>query len=67
MVVDNHSNESAKLYLDNEFVGSFQEHFASRSKGGVFVVNKFGSVGVFTNFEIMECRSFDHGGNCING
>ena len=65
--MDNYSNESAKLYLEDYYVGSFQEHFASRSKGGVFVVNQFGSVGVFKNFEIRECNLSDVDGNCIDG
>ena len=65
--MDNYSNESAKLYLEDYYVGSFQEHFASRSKGGVFVVNQIGSVGVFKNFAIGECNSFDEDGTCIDG
>ena len=65
LVIDNNSNSSTKIFLDQIFIGSFQEHFAPRLKGGVFIVNEFGSVGLFQNFKIHECKNeFDANGNC---
>ena len=64
LVIDNNSSLSTKVYLDQQFVGSFQEHFAPRLKGGVFIVNKFGTVGLFKNFYLKECRNFDEKGIC---
>ena len=65
LVVDNDSNLSTKIFLDKTFIGAFQEHFAPRLKGGVFIVNKFGSVGLFRNFKLNECENeFDGNGNC---
>ena len=56
LVIDNKSDQSTKVYLDEQFVGSFQEHFVSRLKGGVFVTHKTGNVGLFQNFEIKACN-----------
>ena len=64
LVIDNNSSLSTKVYLDQQFVGSFQEHFAPRLKGGVFVVNKFGTVGLFKNFVIKGCEKFNEKGLC---
>ena len=68
LVIDNGSSLSTRIFLDHNFVGAFQEHFAPRLKGGVFVVNKFGSVGLFQNFKIQDCdgKEFDASGNCGN-
>ena len=41
LVVDNRSLKSTKVFLDDRFIGSIQEHFAPRLKGGVLVLNKF--------------------------
>ena len=65
LLIDNNSNNSTKIFFDKEYIGAFQEHFAPRSKGGVFLVNKVGSVGLFKNFEIRKCENgFDENGNC---
>ena len=64
LVIDNDSSLSTKIYLDHQFIGSFQEHFAPRLKGGVFVVNKFGTVGLFKNFAIEGCDKFNEKGLC---
>ena len=64
LVIDNNSRLSTKIYLDKQFIGSFQEHFAPRLKGGVFVVNKYGTVGLFKNFYLRECNKFDENGKC---
>ena len=67
LVVDNNSMHSTKVYLDNTLYGSFQEHFAPRLKGGVFVVNAYESVGLFKNFVLRPCDHFDVDGNCVKG
>ena len=65
LVVDNKSIDSTKIFLGKRFIGTFQEHFAPRSRGGVFIVNEAGGVGLFENFDIQECESgFDDNGNC---
>ena len=65
LVIDNNSNLSTRLFLDQTFIGSFQEHFAPRLKGGVFIVNESGSVGLFQNFKIKGCKNgFDTNGDC---
>ena len=65
LVIDNDSNHSTKLFFDKAYIGAFQEHFAPRSKGGVFIVNEIGGVGLFRNFKIQECEGgFDDNGNC---
>ena len=65
LVIDNDSNHSTRMFFDKEYIGAFQEHFAPRSKWGVFIVNEIGGVGLFRNFEIQECESgFDEIGNC---
>ena len=66
-MIDNNSVESTKVYLDDNLVGSFQEHFIPRLKGGVFVTNEFGSVGFFKKFNVKGCDEFDSGGKCIEG
>ena len=66
LVIDKMSSQSTKVFLDNEFLGAFQEHFVPRLKGGVFVVNKFGGVGLFRNFILAGCHTFDEDGKCID-
>ena len=67
IVVDNNSLKSTKVFLDNNLIGSIQEHFVSRLKGGVFVLNSSGSVGLFKNFNIKECAKFYINGTCSDG
>ena len=65
LLIDNNSNNSTKIFFDKQYIGAFQEHFAPRSKGGAFLVNKVSSVGLFRNLEIRECENgFDDVGNC---
>ena len=67
LVIDNKSASSTKIFLDDTYVGAFQEHFVARLKGGVFVLNNPGSVGLFQNFQIKGCYTFDEDGVCIDG
>ena len=67
LVIDNNSFQSTKLFLDNDLIGSFQEHFVPRLKGGVFVTHKVGSVGLFQNFVIKGCNKFNADGKCLDG
>ena len=67
VVVDKNSIKSTKVFLDNIFIGSFKEHFVPRLKGGVFVVNKVGSVGLFQNFNIKGCKNYNEDGQCVDG
>ena len=54
------------MYLDNQFLGSFQEHFVSRLKGGVFVINKQNAVALFKNFNLVPCDNFNEEGQCTD-
>ena len=56
LMVDNRSLMSTRVYLDDQFIGSVQEHFVPRLKGGVFVTHKFRSVGLFRNFKITTSK-----------
>ena len=67
LVVDNRSLKSTKVYLDDRFIGSIQEHFAPRLKGGVLVLNKFEGVALFKNFSLRECNNFGKNGSCLEG
>ena len=67
LVVDDNSLWSTKVSLDNNLIGSIQEHFVSRLKGGMFVLNSSGSVGLFKNFKIKECDKFFTNGTCSDG
>ena len=67
LVIDNNSASSTKVFLDRNFIGSFQEHFVPRLKGGVFIINQFGSVGLFKNFRIKGCKKFIPDGECADG
>ena len=67
LVIDNNSVQSTKVFVDGTLVGSFQEHFAPKLKGGVFVLNQYQSTGVFKNFRLEPCDSFDSKGTCIEG
>ena len=67
LVIDNNAAMSTKVFLDDKFVGSFQEHFVPRLKGGVFIINKFGSVGLFQNFGMKGCKKFLPHGECADG
>ena len=67
LVIDNNSFQSTKVFLDNDLIGSFQEHFVPRLKGGVFVTHKVGSVGLFQNFVIKGCNKFNADGKCLDG
>ena len=66
-MIDNSSGMSTKVFLDDKFVGAFQEHFVPRLKGGVFVLNSVGSVGLFQNFQMKYCNLFDGKGECVDG
>ena len=67
VVVDKRSVQSTKVFLDKVFIGSFKEHFVPRLKGGVFVVNKVGSVGLFQNFNLKGCKNYNKDGLCLDG
>ena len=67
LVIDNNSNFSTKIFLDQIFIGSFQERFAPRLKGGVLVLNKFEGVALFKNFSLRECNNFGKNGSCLEG
>ena len=67
LVIDNNSASSTKVFLDRNFIGSFQEHFVPRLKGGVFIINQFGSVGLLKNFRIQGCKKFISDGECADG
>ena len=67
VVVDKTSIQSTKVFLDGNFIGSFKEHFVPRMKGGVFVVNQVGSVGLFQNFNLKGCKKYDENGLCLDG
>ena len=67
LVIDNNAIQSTKVYLDDHLIGSVQEHFVPRLKGGVFVTHKLENVGLFKNFEISGCKEFSSGGNCLDG
>ena len=67
LVIDNNSVQSTKVFLDKDLIGSFQEHFVPRLKGGVFVTHKVGSVGLFQNFVIKGCNKFNADGKCLDG
>ena len=67
VVVDKTSVQSTKVFLDRVFIGSFKEHFVPRLKGGVFVVNKVGSVGLFQNFNLKGCKNYNEDGLCLDG
>ena len=67
LAVDKEPGRSTKVFLDESLVGTFQEHFVPRLKGGVFVTHKRGSVGLFRNFEIITSKcniGLDSEGNC---
>ena len=67
LVVDNDPGRSTKVYLDESLVGTFQEHFVPRLKGGVFDTHKLGSVGLFRNFQISTSKcnvGLDSQGDC---
>ena len=67
LVIDNTSLKSTKVFLDDNLVGSFQEHFVSRLKGGVFILNNHKGVAVFKNFVVEKCNNFDQEGRCKDG
>ena len=67
LVIDNNAIQSTKVYLDDNLVGSVQEHFVPRLKGGFFVTHKLENVGLFKNFKILGCKEFSSGGNCLDG
>ena len=64
LVIDNDSNHSTKLFFDKEYIGAFQEHFAPRSKEGVFKVIEIGGVGLFRNSGMFFAKGSDEIGNC---
>ena len=66
VVIDNESRMSTKVFLDNEYFGSYQEHFVSRLKGGVFALNRFKGVALFKNFTLMGCKHFNREGKCTD-
>ena len=65
LVVDNRSLMSTKVYLDDQFIGSIQEHFVPRLKGGIFILNRFEGVALFKNFSLRECNNFGQNGTCL--
>ena len=67
LVIDNNSVQSTKVFVDETLVGSFQEHFAPKLKGGVFVLNQYQSTALFKNFQLEPCNSFNSEGTCIEG
>ena len=66
LVIDNMSPKSTKVYLDDHFVGSFQEHFVSRLHGGVFVLNEYKALALFKNFSLAACNNFSADGRCTD-
>ena len=66
LAIDHKSSKSTKMYLDNQFLGSFREHFVSRLKGGVFVLSKQNAVGLFRNFTLTPCNNFNEEGQCTD-
>ena len=66
LVIDNDSSKSAKVFVDKKLFGSIQEHFVSRLKGGVFVLNHCKGVALFRNFVLKECKKFDDDGKCTS-
>ena len=58
LVVNNNSQNSTEVFLDEKLFGTIQEHFVSRLKGGVFVLNKFEGVALFKKFKL---NSIDKG------
>ena len=66
LVIDNVSLKSTKVYLDDRFFGSFQEHFVSRLQGRVFVLNEYNAVALFKNFSLSACNNFNVNGRCTN-
>ena len=67
LVVDNRSLMSTRVYLDDQFIGSVQEHFVPRLKGGIFILNRFEGVALFKNFSLRECNNFGQNGTCLEG
>ena len=67
VVIDKSSIRSTKVFVDDTYVGHFREHFVTRLKGGVFVFNKFGSIGLFENFVLKGCKRFDENAECKDG
>ena len=67
LVVDNRSLMSTKVYLDDQLIGSIQEHFVPRLKGGVFILNRFEGGALFKNFSLRECNNFGQNGTCLEG
>ena len=67
LVIDNASKMSTRVFLDGNLIGSFQEHFVPRLKGGVFTFNNREGVALFKKFQLTECRIYDEEGNCLNG
>ena len=67
LVIDNASKLSTLVFLDGNLIGSLQEHFIPRLKGGVLTLNNREGVALFKNFRLKECRVYDEEGNCLNG
>ena len=67
IIIDKESIPSTKVFIDENYVGNFREHFVSRLQGGVFVDNKIGSVGLFENFVLKGCTIVTEKGICENG
>ena len=66
LLIDNESIKSTKVFIDGKLLGSIQEHFVSRLKGGVFVLNHCKGVALFRNFVLKECKKFDDDGKCTS-
>ena len=66
LLIDNESIKSTKVFIDGKLFGSIQEHFVSRLKGGVFVLNHCKGVALFRNFVLKECKKFDEDGKCTS-
>ena len=54
LVVNKGSPNSTEIFLDGKLFGSMQEHFVSRLKGGVFVLNEREGVALFKNFQLNK-------------
>ena len=63
LVVNNDSPNSTEVFLDEKLFGTIQEHFVSRLKGGVFVLNKFEGVALFKKYKL---NSIDKGQYCMH-
>ena len=64
LVVDKDSSSTAKVYLDDKYVGSIQETLAPRDVGGVMTLNIYENRAEFEYFTIGHCLKFNSIGQC---